>query len=550
MNESAKFVKRGGGGVAMQREGSNSSSSSSLLSSLLASPSIPSEPKPQDTTDVLPLNGAADIEVTVDYYDAEDAKVVPTQTRPAKKRYGPEDFEALKVIGTGAYGKVYLVKSKETGTHYAMKVLRKASLVLHRKESSQEKATETQAPCNTEKRPRRQSFTNLRNAILERHILEAIRHPFIVKLYYAFQTDQKLYLVLHYGIGGELFYWLEKQKIFEEYKAAFYSAEILLALDHLHSLSIIYRDLKPENVLLDSTGHILLTDFGLSKVALRSRTLCGTADYMAPEVVQEQPHEKSVDLWSLGILVYDMLNGKPPFQSGSKKKTMESIVHKKVYYPRHISPFAKDLISRLLKKKPTERLGAGEAGVSKLKSHQFFRKINWSRLERLEIDPPFVPPVNGPEDTSNFRNSFVQMSLEDEPPDPNAPDVSSTISIPRQQFNSITSAASPWAKVREKVDSKLKRKKNDTAIEPSQGNLLASSTDIFTVDDCTSSSPVSSNSGPKTRDEQSRPSSSMASSLSEAALSETIQVQLEDLFKGFSFVRESSSLSLKSSGNN
>lgn len=194
-----------------------------------------------------------------------------------------KDFDLVSVVGKGAYGKVFLVKKKGISTStdpdqadnvYAMKVLRKAHIVLRE--------------------------IDQRHTRSERSILEAVRHPFIVKLYYAFQTASKLYLILSFASGGELFTYLATERMFSESVCCFYSAELLLALEHLHSLGIIYRDLKPENVLLSSSGHVMLTDFGLSKVAVDASTICGTLEFMSPEVINEKQYDRTVDYWSLG----------------------------------------------------------------------------------------------------------------------------------------------------------------------------------------------------------------------------------------------------------
>jgi ribosomal protein S6 kinase beta len=202
------------------------------------------------------------------------------------------------------YIQVFLVRKKATRKLYAMKVLRKATLTIHTKTKEHTKN--------------------------ERSILELVQHPFIVKLWFAFQTSTKLYLILGYAQGGELFSHLASERMFSEDVAAFYIGEILLALDHLHSLGIIYRDLKPENVLLNSDGHILLTDFGLSKVALSTKTICGTVEFTAPEVLSGQSnYGNGVDHWSLGIMLFDMLTGSPPFSGNNRKQVVESILKKK-----------------------------------------------------------------------------------------------------------------------------------------------------------------------------------------------------------------------------
>eukprot|EP00111_Clytia_hemisphaerica_P016324 TCONS_00048334-protein len=238
----------------------------------------------------------------------DDVEKVPLcqETVNPKEKLGPSDFDLLKVLGKGGYGKVFLVR-KRTGRDadkiFAMKVLKKATIVRNQKDTAHTKA--------------------------ERNILEAIKFPFIVDLLYAFQTGKKLYLILEYLPGGELFMHLEREGVFLEDTASFYLAEITLALEHLHSEGIIYRDLKPENILLDLKGHIKLTDFGLCKESIfhadRTHTFCGTIEYMAPEVLTRSGHGKAVDWWSLGTLMFDMLTGAPPFCSENRKKTQEKV---------------------------------------------------------------------------------------------------------------------------------------------------------------------------------------------------------------------------------
>ncbi|CAM9251021.1 unnamed protein product, partial [Lampetra fluviatilis] len=184
----------------------------------------------------------------------------------------------------------------------------------------------------------------------ERNILEAIRHPFIVELAYAFQTGGKLYLILEYLSGGELFMQLEREGIFMEDTACFYLAEITLALGHLHSHGIIYRDLKPENIMLNHQGHIKLTDFGLCKESIHegamTHTFCGTIEYMAPEILRRSGHNRSVDWWSLGALMYDMLTGAPPFAAENRKKTIDKILKCKLSLPPYLSQEARDVLKK------------------------------------------------------------------------------------------------------------------------------------------------------------------------------------------------------------
>ncbi|KAI8616588.1 kinase-like domain-containing protein [Chytriomyces sp. MP71] len=314
------------------------------------------------------------------------AECLPNSWAGHAGKLGPEDFESLRVIGQGGFGKVFLVRQAKTKIIYAMKVLKKATLVIHTK-----------------------SIEHTQN---ERSVLSQLVHPFIVKLHYAFQTPEKLYLILQYAPGGNLFSHLAKQRMFHEDTAAFYTAELLLALEHLHTMGIIYRDLKPENVLLDAEGHVLLTDFGLSKVALETQTICGTLEYSAPEVFDETgQYGKAVDYWSLGALLFDMLTGKPPFTGGHRKKVIESIMKKKPVFPPFLSAAAVDVVKRLLQKNASARLGSS-TGASEIMSHRYFKKIHWKKLESRELTPPITPEVANVLDTSNFHECYTGMPLE------------------------------------------------------------------------------------------------------------------------------------------
>ncbi|KAI8629406.1 serine/threonine-protein kinase psk1 [Xylariaceae sp. FL1651] len=303
-----------------------------------------------------------------------------------------DDFEPLRCLGKGTYGTVILVKQRTTGRLYAQKQFKKASVVVHKKLVEQTKT--------------------------ERQILESVnRHPFVVNLYYAFQDHEKLYLILEYGEGGELFTHLNTEKMFSESTAAFYMAEMVLALSYLHeSLGVVYRDLKPENCLLDAQGHLLLTDFGLSKVAVGDDDSCksilGTVEYMAPEVVLGQKYGKAVDWWSFGALGYDLMTGNPPFRGANNAKVQQNIVKQKVLMPYFLSLDAKDLLARLLRKDPAKRLGSHmPKDLNTIKNHRFFRKINWKKLEAREMDPPIEPMITDPELAENFAPEFTELSL-------------------------------------------------------------------------------------------------------------------------------------------
>ncbi|KAI9790935.1 MAG: Ribosomal protein S6 kinase alpha-5 [Piccolia ochrophora] len=310
----------------------------------------------------------------------------------ATRKMTAADFEPLRCLGKGTYGTVLLVKQKSTGRLFAQKQFRKASLVIHKKLIEQTKT--------------------------ERAILESVnRHPFVVKLYYAFQDHEKLYLILEYAQGGELFTHLASERMFAEDTAAFYLAETVLALEHLHrTVGVVYRDLKPENCLLDAEGHLLLTDFGLSKVSIddsdRCSSLLGTVEYMAPEVIQGKPYGFAVDWWSLGALTFDLLTGSPPFQANNHTKILEKITKQKLVLPYFLGPDAKDLLTRLLRKEPSKRLGANmPRDLQTIKKHRFFRKIDWSKLERRELEPPIVPLITDPELAENFAGEFTDLAV-------------------------------------------------------------------------------------------------------------------------------------------
>lgn len=336
-----------------------------------------------------PGSGGGDncIELTEDYVNPEGVTL------------RQDDFEILSLIGQGGYGKVFQVRKltgRDTGQIFAMKVLKKAAIVRNAKDTAHTRA--------------------------ERNILELVRSPFLVNLQYAFQTNGKLYLILEYLSGGELFNLLEKQGIFTEDPARFYLTEICLALEHLHLLGIIYRDLKPENILLDAEGHIKLTDFGLCKEAVvddrQTNTFCGTIEYMAPEILLRSGHGRAVDWWSFGALMFDMLTGAPPFTDSDRKRTMDKIIRGKLAIPRYISIEASDLLRKLLRKSPRRRLGSSAGdGAREVQRHRFFRTINWLEAGERRLMPPYKPPVSGDEDVSQFDTKFTNEPPIDTPVD-------------------------------------------------------------------------------------------------------------------------------------
>ena len=227
----------------------------------------------------------------------------------------------------------------------------------------------------------------------ERILLEKLNHPFIMKLEYAFQSKKSLYLITPFMPGGELNYHIYKENFFDENKAKFYAAEIILGVNYIHENNCIYRDLKPENVLIGQDGHIKLTDFGLSKLfsdfSCKTKSICGTPEYLAPEILFENGYGIEVDWWSLGVIIYEMLSGYLPFKIVRNEKITKKVYQAKIKMFSHFSNQAKDLIKRLLVINPKKRLK-----FEQIINHEFFKDINWEKMELKKIEPPFIPDVN------------------------------------------------------------------------------------------------------------------------------------------------------------
>ncbi|KAL8874073.1 MAG: hypothetical protein Q9174_000544 [Haloplaca sp. 1 TL-2023] len=305
-----------------------------------------------------------------------------------KKHFGPEDFQIIKLIGKGTFGQVYLVRKKDTQRLYAMKVLSK-KVIVQKKEVAH--------------------TLGERNILVRTAMAES---PFIVGLKFSFQTATDLYLVTSYMSGGELFWHLQKAGKFNEGRAKFYIAELILALQHLHKYDIVYRDLKPENILLDANGHIALCDFGLSKANLTkddtTSTFCGTTEYLAPEVLlDEQGYTTMVDFWSLGVLVFEMCCGWSPFYADDTQQMYKNIAFGKVRFPRDaLSNEGRNFVKSLLNRNPKHRLGAIN-DAEDLKAHPFFADMDWDALANKTIVPPFKPQLKSILDTSNFDPEFT-----------------------------------------------------------------------------------------------------------------------------------------------
>ncbi|PAA53901.1 hypothetical protein BOX15_Mlig015708g1, partial [Macrostomum lignano] len=343
--------------------------------------------------------------------DATGAASPPTgaaaQAAPASIAASPEsgkhrvrltDFNLLKVLGKGSFGKVMLAEYKMTGNVFAIKVLKKDVIL-----------QDDDVECT----------------MTERRILAlAAKHPFLTALHSAFQTEDRLFFVMEFVNGGDLMFQIQKAKKFEEPRARFYAAEVTLALIFLHRHGIIYRDLKLDNILLDRDGHCKLADFGMCKEGMRdgvtTSTFCGTPDYIAPEILEEQQYDRSVDFWALGVLLYEMLAGQPPFEADNEDDLFESILKDEVVYPVWLSREAVSILKGFLVKRPSRRLGCDTAAGREraILVHPFFHsRIDWEALEALRIEPPFRPRIRSKADTGNFDRDFTSEAAKLTPVD-------------------------------------------------------------------------------------------------------------------------------------
>ncbi|KAI9499483.1 kinase-like domain-containing protein [Zychaea mexicana] len=311
-----------------------------------------------------------------------------TTVGPAKLT--PEAFRTVRMIGHGSFGKVYQVVKRDSKRTYAMKVLSKKLLI------AQNEVTHT---------------------IAERNVMiRTISNPFIVTLKFSFQTADHLFLVMDYVPGGELFSYLQREHYLNEDRARFYVAELVCALEHIHMHQVVYRDLKPENILLDAQGHIALADFGLSKELKRANetttTFCGTSEYLAPEMVRQEPYTQAVDWWSLGILLYELLVGGAPFHSVHLDVLYRKICKAPLKFPAQpsVSPEAKDLIAQLLDRNPATRVGAEQ-----VKAHPFFRNIQWDLIAQKQVRPPFKPVLANQRQTSSSSSLQPPFTMKQPP---------------------------------------------------------------------------------------------------------------------------------------
>nr|AFL65168.1 protein kinase B [Artemia sinica] len=295
--------------------------------------------------------------------EAEDLSVkfsvtgTTRHTHSGKKKVTLENFEFLKVLGKGTFGKVILCREKTTCHLYAIKILKKEVII---------------------------AKDEVAHTLTENRVLQTTNHPFLISLKYSFQTAERLCFVMEYVNGGELFFHLSRERVFSEERTRFYGAEIACALGYLHDNGIIYRDLKLENLLLDKEGHIKIADFGLCKEQITygrtTKTFCGTPEYLAPEVLEDNDYGRAVDWWGLGVVMYEMMCGRLPFYNRDHDILFELILMEEVRFPPKLSPEAKDLLSGMLTKSPTRRLGGGPDDFKEIQRHIFFLPIGWNDL--------------------------------------------------------------------------------------------------------------------------------------------------------------------------
>lgn len=307
------------------------------------------------------------------------------QNQVVTKQTTEDDFVQLKVIGRGGFGKVLLVRKKDNGQVYAMKILRKGVIAAR---------------------------GEIEHTRTERSVLARVDSPFLAKLHYSFQNDENLFLVMDFINGGELFHHLSNDKRFTEDRTRFYSAQIVLGIEYLHNIGVIYRDLKPENLLLSAKGNIVMTDFGLSKQGLqaadsRTATFCGTPEYLAPEIIKGEEYTKAIDWWSVGTIIYEMLTGLPPFYTEDEENMYTKIMTADLEFPSFLSYDVTDLISKFLRRDPSQRLQQ----ASEIKAQPWFSSIDWEKLARLELEPPFKPNVKSLDDVSQIDDDFLNEDI-------------------------------------------------------------------------------------------------------------------------------------------
>ena len=309
----------------------------------------------------------------------EDNDKDKDKSRKKKLKIKIKDYEQLKTVGLGSYGRVRLCKHKKTGDTFVMKILKKNEIIKQKQ---------------------------VDHVYSEFNILVNLKHPFIVQLLgYNFDDPKYVYFILEYIQGGELFTLLRTKRTFPIPQARFYIAHIITIFEYLHSKNIVYRDLKPENILINKNGYLKLIDFGFAKQLENEKTytLCGTPEYLAPEIILNKGHGKAVDWWTLGILLYEMLVGIDPFSDDDPMKTYQKILKGKINFPKTINKDAKSLIKHLLTQDTSKRFGCLKSGVKDILNHRFFEGFDWKNFVYLSMPAPYLPNVKSDDDTSNFE---------------------------------------------------------------------------------------------------------------------------------------------------
>ncbi|KAK2189064.1 hypothetical protein NP493_115g01007 [Ridgeia piscesae] len=302
------------------------------------------------------------------------------------KHISLDEFRSIAVLGRGHFGKVLLAEYKPTREFFAIKALKKGDII----------ARDEVESLMSEKR------------IFE--VANSLRHPFLVNLFACFQTPEHVCFVMEYACGGDLMMHIHSD-VFSEPRSVFYAGCVVLGLQYLHDHNVVYRDLKLDNLLLDSEGFVKIADFGLCKEGMgygdRTGTFCGTPEFLAPEVLTEPSYTRAVDWWGLGVLIFEMLVGESPFPGDDEEEVFDSIVNEEVRYPRFLSSEAITIMRRLMRKNPEKRLGSSERDAEDVKRQAFFKGVNWGELLQRQVKPPFVPTVKHPEDVSNFDEEFT-----------------------------------------------------------------------------------------------------------------------------------------------
>ncbi|KAF4020995.1 hypothetical protein G4228_012846 [Cervus hanglu yarkandensis] len=427
---------------------------------------------------VIPYNPAS--HESLDQVGEEKEAMNTRESGKASSSLGLQDFDLLRVIGRGSYAKVLLVRLKKTDRIYAMKVVKKELV------NDDEDIDWVQT---------------------EKHVFEqASNHPFLVGLHSCFQTESRLFFVIEYVNGGDLMFHMQRQRKLPEEHARFYSAEISLALNYLHERGIIYRDLKLDNVLLDSEGHIKLTDYGMCKEGLRpgdtTSTFCGTPNYIAPEILRGEDYGFSVDWWALGVLMFEMMAGRSPFDivgssdnpdQNTEDYLFQVILEKQIRIPRSLSVKAASVLKSFLNKDPKERLGCHpQTGFADIQGHPFFRNVDWDMMEQKQVVPPFKPNISGEFGLDNFDSQFTNEPVQLTPDDDYylymcdkvvAPNVSLTSAVPQAKEITKTEANKSIPRQSEKPHSSGKHQKivsyPDVSLEEQEKMDLKTSKELY-----------------------------------------------------------------------